>query len=361
MGGTASGRGRRGLFLLVAVLAVGAGSAARSAAQAERGEAWLQEGYALAAKESYQFSVAYEAIPVRRWTLVVDGGGRVCDLSVLRVEGEELLYYETRESRHEVSVPWGEGEEIMVVITNRDHAGAFQVGLIGPPREEHQASYSYDVNRALENFAAGRNLAAEEDCRRALRANPDDAVAKVLLAGFLRDKQFHGQAQLLIDEALDSELTGYMREVAENLRTELIALQSPLPEHVLRGIARATKFLDEGEADEALKVCEKVLEGDQELDGPAKGRFLTLKGRALEALGRDFAAVDSYTRALPFIRSKEGQAVVYFHMGRLFRQMDNLAQAQGAYTIALEYGLPTGLQLQAREALQGIGGQLGKE
>jgi tetratricopeptide (TPR) repeat protein len=161
-----------------------------------------------------------------------------------------------------------------------------------------------------------------------------------------------------VDEALTGDLSGYMRELAENLRSELIILQAPLPEHVLRGVTRAVKFLDQGKNEEALEVCDKILEGEAELGGPSRGKFLTLKGRALEALGRNFAAVDAYSRALPYIRSKEGMAVVYFHMGSLFLQMGNPAQAQGAFTIALEYGLPSGLELQAREALQASGEQL---
>ena len=39
--------------------------------------------------------------------------GAACDLTVLRVKGEELLYYKTNESRHEVDVPWGIGEELI--------------------------------------------------------------------------------------------------------------------------------------------------------------------------------------------------------------------------------------------------------
>ena len=295
---------------------------------------------------------------MRRWTLVVEGGGLNCDLSVLRVLGEELVYYETRESRHEVSIPWGRGEEVMVVITNRDRKGAFQVGLTGPPREQAQASYSYDVNRALENFAAGKSLQAEEDCRKALKRDPDDAVAKVLLAGFLRDKQFYSQAVGLVDEALAGDLTGYMRDLAENLRSELIVLKAPLPKSVLRGVSQATKHLDEGEGEQALEVCERILTDGTKLDGPSRGSFLTLKGRALEMLGRNFAAVDAFTRALPYVRSKDGKAIVYFHMGGLFRQMGNLAQAQGSYTIALEYGLPSGLELPARDELQAIGEEM---
>lgn len=344
------------LWFVVLLLTAGLfGAPGDAAAQAVNGETWAQEGYTLEAKESFQFAVRFDEIPVRRWDLVVDGRGLVCDVSVLRVLGEELVYYETRETRHEVSIPWGFDEEIMVVITNRDHPGAFQVSLIGPPRDEVQATYSYDVNRALENFSAGKSLQAEEDCRKALKRNPDDEVAKVLLAGFLRDKQFYGQASELVEDALAGDLTGYMRELAENLRSELIILQAPLPEHVLRGVTRAVQLLDEGKNEEALEICDKILEEEKDLDGPARGRFLTLKGRALESLGRHFAAVDAYSRALPYTRSKEGMAVVYFHMGQLFQEMGNPAQAQGAYTIALEYGLPSGLELQAREALQASG------
>lgn len=353
---TMPGRGAVQALLLLSLLAVGAGSAG---AQSERGEIWAHEDYALQPRESVQFGVKYDQIPVRRWTLVVDGGGRQCDLSVLRVEGEELLYYETREVRHEVSVPWGKGEEIMVAVTARDHAGAFQVRLVGPPRDEIQASYSYDVNRALEDFAAGKNLTAEEHCRRALKSDPDDAVAKVLLAGFLLDQQFYGQAGLLLDEALATDLTGYMHDLAVDLRQELIRRQEPLPEPVLRGVTSAMEALDRGDGEAALAVCDRILAGEVDLDGPSRGRFLTLRGRALQQLGRNFAALDAFTQALPLTRSKEGQAIVYFHMGQLYAQMENLQQAQGAYTIALDYGLPSGLQLQAREALQWISEKIG--
>ncbi len=55
------------------------------------------------------------------------------------------------------------------------------------------------------------------------------------------------------------------------------------------------------------------------------------------------------------------QAIIYFHMGVLYQQMDNLKQAEGAYTIALKYGLPVGLDLQARESLTSIQDQFNQE
>ena len=155
----------RFLVMLLGVASLVAG-ASITLGQSETGETWAMEGYALEVKESFQFSVRYEEIPVRRWDLVVDGGGLNCDVSVLRVLGEELVYYETRESRHEISIPWGRDEEIMVVVTNRDHKGASQVSFVGPPRDDLQTSYSYDVNRALENFTAGKRLQALDNISR---------------------------------------------------------------------------------------------------------------------------------------------------------------------------------------------------
>ena len=45
-------------------------------------------------------------------------------------------------------------------------------------------------------------------------------------------------------------------------------------------------------------------------------------------------------------------------MGRLFYGMGNLGQAQGAFTIALQNRLPSGLDVQAREMLMDIENQL---
>ncbi len=152
-------------------------------------ETWESESYTLQARESFQFPVAYDDIQARRWRLVVDGMDINCDLSVLRMADESLVYFETNESLHEVSIPWGEGEELIVVVTNRNRPGAVVVSFQGPPRDQSHASYSFDVNRALEKYAAGQRLDAEKFCRDALLKDEDDVVAKVLLAGFLRDRQ----------------------------------------------------------------------------------------------------------------------------------------------------------------------------
>ncbi len=57
-------------------------------------------------------------------------------------------------------------------------------------------------------------------------------------------------------------------------------------------------------------------------------------------------------------RSKDSEGIIYFHMGRLFLKMNNLPQAQGAFTMALQNGLPSGLDVQARDSLQAVEGRL---
>ena len=166
-------------LLLLPALAL----APRPAAAQRNWETYKSESMTLRSRESFQFRVDFDQIQVRSWKLVVDGGQNRCDLNVLRLKDESLLYFRTDESHHEVLVPWGRGEEIIVVVTNRDVEAAFTISLEGPPRDQVHAAYGYHVNRALEAFAAGRRLEAEAACRSALLDDPHDGVAKVLLAG----------------------------------------------------------------------------------------------------------------------------------------------------------------------------------
>jgi len=317
-------------------------------------ETYKSESYTLRPRESFQFRVAFDQIQVRSWKLVVDGGQELCDLNVLRLRDESLLYFKTGESRHEVVVPWGRGEEIIVVLTNRDRPASFTVTLQGPPRDQVHAAYGYHVNRALEAFAAGRRLEAEANCRSALLEDPADGVAKVLLAGFLRDGQYLDQAAALVEEALEDELPGDMRTLALDLRVELRRLRAPLPAPVRQGMEQAERELAGQQPAAALVTSTRLLESDLEYDAAARAALLTMKGRALAALDRNFEAVDTLTQALALSRDRGDAAVVYFHMGRLYATMDNTAQAESAYAMALQSGLPSGLALQAREGLRAL-------
>jgi tetratricopeptide (TPR) repeat protein len=343
-----------GLLLVAVCLAWPGFSGAQPQNNPSAWVSWSSEAIRLEPRQTFQMRVTFEEIQVRRWKLVIDGGDHNCDLSVLRTRGEELLYYKTDERLHEVSIPWGEGEEVIIVLTNRQAPGGFAVSLLGPPRDQVTAAYSYHVNRALEAYASGRRLEAEDQCRLALRQNPQDGVAKVLYAGFERDGNAYEHAALLVDEALAGDLPPEMRDLAVDMRDDLIRLRAPLPAPVREGLAEAEAHITAGKGDEALAVCEKLLDGSLELNGPSRSRVLTIKGRALEILNRNYEAIDALTHALNYDRSRDNQAQIYFHMGRLFYNMENLAQAQGALTIALQHGLPSGLDVQARDLLLDI-------
>jgi|GEM_PF-1965424 len=348
------------ICLLTAGFALGLGNFSLLASENEATdpiwETWRSESYTLSPRESFQIRFAAEDVPARRWLLVVDGGDWNCDLSVLRYKGEELVYFKTNETKHQVVIPWGLGEELNASITNRssDQESAFVVSIMGPPRDQVPAVYSYGVNRALEAFSSGQRLKAEKLCRNALVEDDTDAVAMVLLAGFQRDRQFYDAAAVLIDKALAGDLPKEMYTLAETMQAELVQLRQPLPKDVVEGLERAGGFMDSGQPDQALTECDKLLDGEARLDGLSRSRLLTVKGRALEGLSRNFEAVDAYTEALGYARAKKDQAVVYFHMGQLYLKMENRAQAQGAFTIALQNGLPSGLELQARESLTEI-------
>ena len=314
-------------------------------------EAWRSETFSLDPRESFQFRVGFTDIPVRSWRLVVDSGDHNGDLSVVRTRGQAILYHELDQVRHVVDVPWGTGEEIVVVVTNRDHPAGFVVTFLGPPRDQVQAAYSYHVNRALEAFAAGRRLDAEELCREALADDPRDAVAMVMLAGFLKQRGFYDQAATLVESALAGELTPEMRTLAQDMRLELEELRAPLPVALREGIDEAERHLEGNRPGEALAVTERLLATTPNPGAAAKSRLHLLRGRALAGLGRNFEALDAYTAALQLNRSKADEAIIYHHMGRLYLEMGNHRQAQGAYTMALQIGLPSGLDVQAREDL----------
>jgi hypothetical protein len=352
------GRGTPQRWLLTATtwasLALGVLWPGVPAGGAETWESWGTETYKLGAGESFQFRVSYEQIPVRAWRLVVEGDYVLCDLHILRLKDESLLYYQRDESRHDVMIPWGEGEEISAALTASRDGGVFTVKFLGPPPESAPASYSYNVNRALESYAVGKRLEAERLCQDALREDPHDGVARVMLAGFLRDRHFYERAAGMIDEALAGELPEDMRHLALQMKGELDRLRAPLPEGVRAGLAEAELQLSQDNPAAALAGCERMLAREDDLPPEAQSQILRCKGEALHDLERHFEAIDAFTKALTYARSREAQAAIYFRMGQLFFDMGNLAQAEGACTIARQYGLPAGLDLQAEEMLKRI-------
>jgi len=145
-----------------------------------------------------------------------------------------------------------------------------------------------------------------------------------------------------------------MHTLALDLRADLRRLRAPLPLPVRQGMDQAEGELSAGEPAAALLTSTRLLDSNLEFDGVARAALMTMKGRALSGLGRNFEAIDAFTQALALSRDRGDAAVVYFHMGRLYAAMENVAQAESAFAMALQNGLPSGLALQAREALKGL-------
>jgi tetratricopeptide (TPR) repeat protein len=238
--------------------------------------------------------------------------------------------------------------------------------LLGPPRDSAPQAYSYEVNRALEAYAAGERERAEALGRDALRRDPDDAVAQVLLAGFLRESGESQQALNLLEQALDDTtdadaLPEDLRALALRLRAEMLggaaaagdaaaeAAVGPV-ESALRGAERA---LAAGRTDNALATVEGLVDADS-LSAAQRSRALVVRGRALFAQERHFAAVEALTQALALAPDRSYQARIYFRLGEVYYAMENWRQAEAAYTAARRFGLPSGLDVQAREALRDI-------
>ncbi len=320
-------------------------------------DTWGQETYRLERGESCQFRVTYDQIPVRAWRLVVDGGLIQCDLHILRLKDGSLLYVKRNESRHDVTIPWGKGEEISVALSpGRSGDGVFTVTFLGPPRGRAPASYSYQVNRALEAWSVGKRPAAEKLCEDALAEDPADGVAGVLLAGFVREQRDWDRASGLVTRALATDLPPEMRRLAIALRDEIAQERTPLPEAARRSLEDIDARLAAGQAAQALAACDGLLADGGGLPPEAQGAVLQRRGQALQRLGRSFEAVDAYTMALSHARSAGQQAAIYLLMGKLMSDMGNPAQAIDAFKVARRLGLPPDGDAEAAAALQKLEG-----
>jgi tetratricopeptide (TPR) repeat protein len=142
---------------------------------------WGHQARLLAPGEAVTLQVVFANLPLRRFTLLVESSGAPCHLNVRRDHDGSLLHDARDEVRHEIDVPWGEGESLTAVLTAGPAGGTFDVSFWGPPADAHKRAYSYHVNRALEAHAAGDAQGVRDHCRAALQSDPGDAVARLLL------------------------------------------------------------------------------------------------------------------------------------------------------------------------------------
>ncbi|MBT4291342.1 hypothetical protein HOD41_01515 [bacterium] len=278
-------------------------------------EVWGTETYNLEAGESFQFRIDSDDVQLRNWILEVDGDLALCDLHILRMNNGALLYAGRNESCHRVEIPWGIGEEISVVLTaDTRRGGLYTVRFFGPPRDSAPAFYSYKVNRALDAYTGGRNIEAEELCRDALRDNPNDAEALVLLAGFLRDKNELLHARELIEQSLVKGLSKSMEPLARQLLVQL----------------------------------------NEMVGKSSTAEMMIQEGKLLRSIGKYYQAVDKYLAALTLTMPKSERAVIYFNMGELFAEMGNDIQAITAFKLAIKEGLDEQLNADANKILDSL-------
>jgi hypothetical protein len=275
-------RSRVHSFLLIAVLAAVAGAAGADGPPPGLVR-WGEQSYRLEPGEATSFRVDSDQIPVRRWVLLVESDRAPSHLNVRRVHDGSLLFDQRGEIRHEVDVPWGEGESLSAVLTAAGRGGVFSVSIWGPPRDDYLRSHGYEVNRALEAMAAGERERVRHHLLVALRERPDDAVARVLL------------------EALES------------------------------GVLPAPGGLDsltvDGPAETDPDLVATVVRGRERI-------------AALRAAGRSFAALEAVQRELGREVGDSLRAELLGDLTGVLVDLDNLQQAREALDRAAALGLP---------------------
>ena len=269
---------------------------AASVAGAEPGgwTAWGTETYALQAGESIQLRIDARQIPLRRWKLVVDGDQLLCDLHVLRMRDRSRVYAQNDESHHEVELPWGLGEEISISLTAKRRAGVFTLTMLGPAAGQADAVYSYGVNRALEAREAGDSAGAKRLIYKALKDDPTDTVARIVLAGMLSVEGDRETALAELDKALEIGLPEDMR--------------------------------------------------------PADRLEMTINlGSTLRKLGRNFQALELYQDALARVVNAVNEVEIKLLIVDLLLDMDNTAQAADVLASVRIRTMPVDLKIMAEK------------
>ena len=331
------------LFFLALLLP---GPAATAGVPEGQWVAWGTETYNLEPGESVQFRVDFEDIPLRAWILTVEGDQRLCDLNVLRLGDDALVYQKHDESRHRVRIPWGRDEAVAVTVTaDTAIGGLFTIKFLGPPAELAERAYGLRINRALAHMSAGRSASAEALLRDVIRADGDEVgLAALLLAGLLKDRGEPERAAAMLDLALDHDLPEGFEEVERRLHAHLAAVTRRAPPEM----READRLLAGDDPEAAIAHCEQWLEGLGRDTTRAWERCEALRriGSAHRAAGRPVRAMETFDEALGAAREPGQKALVYHRLGLLLVDMGNPDQARRALEAARDLGLPPDLSAE---------------
>ncbi|MBU0743435.1 hypothetical protein KKG45_02350 [bacterium] len=313
--------------------------------------AWGTETYNLEPGESVQFRVEFDDIPLRAWILTVEGDQRLCDLNVLRLGNNQLVYQKHDESRHSVRIPWGTGEAVAVTVTaDTSVGGLFTIKFLGPPADQAERAYGDKINRALEHLEAGSDSGAEVLLRDVIREDGDEVgLAALLLAGLLKDRGELDRAVAMLDLALHYELPEGFAEVEKRLHAHLAAATRSVPPE----LREADRLLAAGDPDAVVAHCERWLESLAQDESRAWERCEALRriGRAHQERGRQVRAMEALNSALREAREPGQKALVFHRLGLLLLDMGNADQARRALEAARELGLPPDLNANAEDLL----------
>ena len=329
------------VFLLM--IAAAAGATVSESLWVPRGT----ETYNLEAGESVQFRVDFDDLAVRTWILEVDGDLRTCDLNVLVLNDQSLLYQKNGESRHRVRVPWGRGQRVAVTLSaDINMGGMFTVKFLAPPSEQAGRAFGYLVNRALEALEAGNARHAESLLHDAIKSGEDEGVALLLLAGLAKERGEPERAAGLLSQAVALPLPEDLRDVRVELEHQLAAvLNRPA------WMIDADSLIDQGKTTEVRRLLDDVLERkNEDLSAWELSELHRRAGVAAHAVDDLFVAQEHLDQALNHAGSTRQRALSLHALGLLQRDLGNPHQARQALRLARDLGLP--LELDAEAAAQ---------
>jgi len=309
------------------------------------------EVYNLEPGESLQLRVNHDDLPVRSWILSVEGGLLLCDVNVLRLTNESLLYQQHDESRHRVKIPWGRDEALVITLTaDTRTGGSYTVKFLAPPADQAEQSYGYTLNRALEAFIAEDAARTESLLHDVIEKDDEDAgVGCLLLASVLKTRGEIEKAAGLLDMALAKGLPDHLEDVEQELIRQLAMVRNRLSPDLIK----VDRLLAVGNGREAVYRTDIWLEA---ADDGAYSRWELCEGyrrlgHGWQLQGDLIRAQDYFDQALRAAVDQAQKALVYYRLGLLQYERGNPDQARRAMKAAQDMGLPPDLMKSSEDIL----------
>lgn len=257
-----------------------------------------------------------DGLQARRFHLRIEGA-RSFDAKLVRARDGTILYGGRRAARHSAVIPWGRDEVAHLTIDSRWRDGVqVVVELAVDPNEEGLAVYSFEVNRFLRFYEAGKMERAKEALAFALAEDPTDSLAAGLWTRLWKSEGLTVPPAVVGDE--EEEQDRWLA-IAEGQRLER------LEREVGKALAAAG-------SDSALARLE--------LAAPFRTRrarrdFQVLVARNAAEVGQDSRATLALYQALDVSQGFEERGEVYRLLVEANLRLENEAQARAIQQRAL--------------------------